>query len=140
VLRATLGFETTSVVAVGSSVNIEEGIHLAMALMLIVMHLRTLTSLLLFAVEAVELRSCSVIIAREERVACSGDCGCGGLLCILFLPLCLLGIVGVGVVAPVDLGVVAAPLALWWWSGTRRARAGGYCSGAIVRVSVKCTD
>jgi len=123
VLRATLCLETTSVVAIGSGINIEEGIHLAMTFVFIVVHLRTLTSLLLLAVETVELGSCGIVIAREERVASCGGCSSGGLRCILFLLLCLLGVVGVGVEAAMDLGVVSAPLALWWWAGTRRARA-----------------
>jgi hypothetical protein len=53
-LAATLCLETATVVAIGGCVYVEEGGHLPLTLVLIVVHLWTDTILLVLAVEAIE--------------------------------------------------------------------------------------
>lgn len=55
---AALCFEATAIVAIGSSVDIEEGIHLASALVLIVVELWTHARLLELASESIEVACC----------------------------------------------------------------------------------
>ena len=51
----SLGLQTATVVGIGSSINIEEGSHLTLALVLVIVHFGAHASLLELASETVEL-------------------------------------------------------------------------------------
>jgi hypothetical protein len=134
-LVAALCFETTTVVAIGGSIDVKESVHLTVALVLIVVQLRALTRLLELAGETVELSSRGVVVSRVVRNAGGG----GSFLCLLLFLGGLLGIVGVRVVAAVDSWVVTAPLTSRRRAGTRCARSCGQSGCDTYGVPVEIT-
>ena len=104
-LATPLGLETATVMAIGSSVNIEESVHLAFALVLIIMEFWINPGLLKAASEAVE-------------VSCSGIVSCAGVgkahsssSRFLFLFFGFPSIVCIGIIVAMDSRIVAAILA-----------------------------
>jgi hypothetical protein len=139
-LVAALCFETTTVVAIGGSIDVKESVHLTVALVLIVVQLRALTRLLELAGETVELSSRGVVVSRVVRNAGGGGSSCSGsFLCLLLFLGGLLGIVGVRVVAAVDSWVVTAPLTSRRRAGTRCARSCGQSGCDTYGVPVEIT-
>jgi hypothetical protein len=136
-LAASLGLQTATIVAVGSSINVEERGHLPLALVLIIVCFWSEAGLLELPCEPVEVCRSAVVMQRGTENA-STSCG-GSSFGFFFLLGCFLGIVCIGVVAPMNGGIIASPFALWW-------RAGAWCAGtccqssnAATRVSVTFT-
>jgi hypothetical protein len=119
-LCAALCFETATVVTVGGSINVEERIHLTLALVLVIVHLRPLTSLLELAGETIELRRGGVLLTRV--VWSTGGGGSGSFLGLLLFLSCLFGIVCVWIIAAMNGWIVTTPLASRRRAGARCAR------------------
>lgn len=114
--------------AVSSSIDIKEGIHLPLGLVLIIVVLSIVSGLLVATVVTVEM-SYGAIVSNNGL----GKSGCGkggfGGFCLFFLPLSFLGIVRVGVIVAMDGGIVASILALGRRRSARGARAAGRGNG-----------
>lgn len=122
--------------AIRSSIDIEEGVHLTFALVLIVMHLRTHVRLLEFASEAVEV-SCGSVVSAIGIWDTSRSRS--RLLCLLFLFCRLLRVVCIWVVATMNGWIVASPLAPGGRAGAGRARARCESSSATREIPVEMT-
>ncbi len=71
--------------AIGSSIHVEKGVHLAFALILIVVHLWAHFSLLKFAGEAIEVSRGRVVLSEGVWQSCSSGSSSSFRLLRLFL-------------------------------------------------------
>ena len=125
VLVAALRLETTSIMAIGGCIDIKVGVHLASALVLIVVMLRVHSGLLVATSVTIELCSGGVVsgIGVGQSSSSGGGSGSGGGFCLLLLPLGFARIIRVRVIVTMDGRVVASVLALRRGRNTRQARA-----------------
>jgi hypothetical protein len=113
-LGATLSFEASAIMTVGGSIDVEKCVHLALALVCVVVHLWANSGLLKFAVEAVEVGRRNVLLSRGSARR---------LLCFALVLGVLDSIVGLGIPVTVDLWVVPTAHTLARRAGTWRAQA-----------------
>lgn len=109
-LAAALCPQAAAIVAIRSSVYVEESVHLPLAFVRVIVHLWANVGLLKLASEAIEVCLSQIVLALRVGKTSRGS----GSLLIFLVFIRFTSVVCVWIVATVDSGVVTTPLAFGW--------------------------